>query len=96
MVGEATTVVGKRVRGAKGAYAEMPKASTTFEAQNAPNRDVEGVKRLDLHICDDSVVKYHSYGCRTLMSRHKMFVVAKIVPFPAPLTPTEYSTNMYM
>jgi len=85
--------VGKGVRSSKGVYVETPKAST-FDVQNALNRDAEGVERLDLRIFDDAVVKYRFYCCYTLMSCHKTFVVAKKpCHFLAPLTPTAYSTN---
>lgn len=77
----ATMAVKKGIQGAKGTYAETPKAST-FLAQNAINRDAEGIERLDLSTCNEAVVKYCCYSCHTLISCHKTFVVAKTLPFP--------------
>jgi len=42
--------------GSKGAYAETWNASI-YEEQNTPNRDTEGINRLNLCISDDAVVK---------------------------------------
>ena len=60
--------------GAEGDYAQTPKAST-FHVANAPKRDAEGVERLHLRICVDSVVSSRQHGSPVLMllttnSRH--------------------------